>query len=226
MQTQLALTPKRHQTPPKAGSKQNRPIWGQRMNTAIRTFIAIITCALATAPALGDTRDDVLAGVARCGVIHDDRVWLDCVYGAQQPMRARLGLSPCPRIAATAGARPLMSRRHRCHRRRAVSGSAPAQEDRVFSGRMLASTDMDAAPRMTAYRFVKERRLCRAPWRMARNTSRPISESRQGRQLEPPAINLPRRDQRSGVRRLQTCAPMTVRASSSVKPASTSRCWW
>lgn len=44
------------------------------------------------------TRDDVLAGVARCGVIQDDRVWLECVYGAQQPMRARLGLPPAPEM--------------------------------------------------------------------------------------------------------------------------------
>ena len=51
-----------------------------------------------TLPAGADTRDDVLAGVARCGVIHDDRVWLDCVYGAQQPMRARLGLTPAPEL--------------------------------------------------------------------------------------------------------------------------------
>lgn len=28
--------------------------------------------------------------------MHDNRVWLDCVYGAVQPMRAQLGLQPVP----------------------------------------------------------------------------------------------------------------------------------
>ena len=32
----------------------------------------------------------------RCGGIQDDRVWLECVYGAQQPMRSRLALPPAP----------------------------------------------------------------------------------------------------------------------------------
>ena len=43
-----------------------------------------------------DTRDDVVSGIQRCGVIHDNRVWLDCVYGAVQPMRGQLGLQPAP----------------------------------------------------------------------------------------------------------------------------------
>jgi hypothetical protein len=52
---------------------------------------------MAAAPqVLADTRDDVISGIERCGEIHDDRVWLDCVYGANQPMRAKLGLQPAP----------------------------------------------------------------------------------------------------------------------------------
>jgi hypothetical protein len=42
------------------------------------------------------TRDDVLAGMVRCGAIVDDRIWLNCVYGAAQPMRSQLGLLPAP----------------------------------------------------------------------------------------------------------------------------------
>ena len=34
--------------------------------------------------------------MARCDGIADDHAWLDCFYGAAQPMRARLGLSPAP----------------------------------------------------------------------------------------------------------------------------------
>ena len=56
----------------------------------------IVLCAIppiATA-ANANARDDVLAGISRCGGISDDRSWLDCVYGAAQPMRAQLGLLP------------------------------------------------------------------------------------------------------------------------------------
>jgi hypothetical protein len=45
-------------------------------------------------PAVAGPRDDVLYGISRCGGIADDRTWLDCVYGAAQPMRAQLGLPP------------------------------------------------------------------------------------------------------------------------------------
>ena len=47
-------------------------------------------------PVLAGPREDSRAGMARCDQILDDRGWLDCVYGAVQPMRARLGLSPAP----------------------------------------------------------------------------------------------------------------------------------
>lgn len=46
--------------------------------------------------ALASTRDDVLNGIARCGGITDDRTWLNCLYGAAQPMRSQLGLPPAP----------------------------------------------------------------------------------------------------------------------------------
>jgi hypothetical protein len=42
------------------------------------------------------TRDEVMAGAARCAGIADNRIWLDCFYGSAQPMRALLGLSPAP----------------------------------------------------------------------------------------------------------------------------------
>lgn len=65
-----------------------------------RIFVAVLglmvpLLALA-APALAGPRDDVLYGISRCGGISDDRTWLDCVYGAAQPMRAQLGLQPAP----------------------------------------------------------------------------------------------------------------------------------
>jgi hypothetical protein len=51
---------------------------------------------LGAAPARGDARDDVMSGSARCAAIGDNRIWLDCYYGAAQPMRAELGLMAAP----------------------------------------------------------------------------------------------------------------------------------
>lgn len=68
--------------------------WGAGVN--IRLSVLTLVFAAIAAPLKADTRDEVLAGVQRCGVIQDNRTWLDCMYGAQQPMRALLGLPPAP----------------------------------------------------------------------------------------------------------------------------------
>jgi hypothetical protein len=47
-------------------------------------------------PVFAGVREDVLAAMQRCSAIQDDRTWLDCTYGAQQLMRAKLGLAPAP----------------------------------------------------------------------------------------------------------------------------------
>jgi len=46
------------------------------------------------APAQGRPRDDALSGAFRCAAIADSRQWLDCYYGAVQPVRAALGMPP------------------------------------------------------------------------------------------------------------------------------------
>jgi hypothetical protein len=46
--------------------------------------------------ALARPRDNVMAGAYRCSAHVSTRVWLDCYYGAAQPQRAALGLSPAP----------------------------------------------------------------------------------------------------------------------------------
>jgi hypothetical protein len=71
-------------------------IRGRRVN--YRTLIPVVIGGLAAAlpQAHADTRDDVIAAIQRCGVMNDNRVWLDCVYGAIQPMRGQLGLQPAP----------------------------------------------------------------------------------------------------------------------------------
>jgi hypothetical protein len=41
-------------------------------------------------------RDAVRAASQRCDSITDEHTWLDCYYGAAQPVRAELGLPPAP----------------------------------------------------------------------------------------------------------------------------------
>lgn len=41
-------------------------------------------------------REDMTAGISRCASLPDDRTFLNCVYGAAQPLRAQLGLPPAP----------------------------------------------------------------------------------------------------------------------------------
>ena len=61
-----------------------------------RTIIAIGLLLVMSGAAEADTRGDVLSGIARCGAITDDHTWLNCIYGAAQPMRGQLGLPPAP----------------------------------------------------------------------------------------------------------------------------------
>jgi len=57
-------------------------------------FPGPVLMLLAALPAEARPRDDALAGAFRCAVIGDARAWLDCYYGAAQPVRAGLGLAP------------------------------------------------------------------------------------------------------------------------------------
>ena len=47
-------------------------------------------------PAMAGPREDTLAGISLCAGNRDDRTYLDCIYGAVQPLRASLGLPPAP----------------------------------------------------------------------------------------------------------------------------------
>ena len=61
--------------------------------------IASVFCMpmLSASPAAAiGPRDQVIASMFRCAVIGDTRVWLDCFYGAAQPMRVALRLPPVP----------------------------------------------------------------------------------------------------------------------------------
>lgn len=106
----------------------------------------------AAAPVVADTRDDVLAGIQRCGVINDNRTWLDCVYGAQQPMRAQLGLPPAPEFqqrlvpAAQPGiiAPPM----------RSAARPAPRKKAGFFAN-LLGDAQPVAVSKMASYRYEK-----------------------------------------------------------------------
>lgn len=58
--------------------------------------IGAVVAASMVLPASAGTRDDILSRAARCSAISDDHTWLNCYYGAAQPMRAQLGLPPAP----------------------------------------------------------------------------------------------------------------------------------
>jgi hypothetical protein len=59
----------------------------------VLVLLASLLFVLAPASAIGP-RDEVIAGMFRCAAVGDLRIWLDCFYGAAQPMRAALGLAP------------------------------------------------------------------------------------------------------------------------------------
>lgn len=61
-----------------------------------RICVVAIISPLLFQSALADTRDEVWAAMQRCQTFQDDRTWLECTYGAKQPMRAKLGLPPAP----------------------------------------------------------------------------------------------------------------------------------
>lgn len=62
----------------------------------MKLCLTLMGCAVLAGHAVAGTREDVLAAMQRCSVMPDDRTWLDCTYGAQQMMRAKLGLPPAP----------------------------------------------------------------------------------------------------------------------------------
>jgi hypothetical protein len=61
-----------------------------------RFVLLLALLPLAPLAAQADSREDVISGAARCAEIKDNRIWLDCYYGAAQLMRAELGLQPAP----------------------------------------------------------------------------------------------------------------------------------
>ena len=57
---------------------------------------ALLLAFLAVTPAMAGPREDVYSASLRCSAIKDDRSWLECYYGAAQPMRGQLQLPAAP----------------------------------------------------------------------------------------------------------------------------------
>ena len=67
------------------------------MEQSMRFFLRIVlTAGVVLVPicAHARARDDVMSGAFRCAGIGDSSQWLDCYYGAAQPVRAQIGLAP------------------------------------------------------------------------------------------------------------------------------------
>jgi hypothetical protein len=70
------------QKAPQRGNRMRHLCWALVLGVAV----------LAALPAQARPRDDALSGAFRCAVIADSHQWLDCYYGAAQPVRAALGM--------------------------------------------------------------------------------------------------------------------------------------
>ena len=57
---------------------------------------ALLIAVLTVTPALAGPREDVYSSSLRCAAITDDRTWLECYYGAAQPLRGQLQLPAAP----------------------------------------------------------------------------------------------------------------------------------
>lgn len=128
--------------------------------TSRKTIFVLLcgTTLLGAASAHAEPRDDVLTGIERCGVIHDDRTWLDCLYGAEQPMRAHLGLPPAPefqqRLVPTTSVAPVSSVAAPPPPPRVAAQPAPRKKAGFFAT-LLGEAPPVAVSRMKAYRFEK-----------------------------------------------------------------------
>lgn len=99
-----------------------------------------------TLPAAAGTREDVEAASARCAAIRDDRAWLDCYYGAVQPMRAQLGLPPATPGQIALVPKPATASAH---------AAAPAPRQGWFSG--LFGGDSRNRMHLANYAFNRDR---------------------------------------------------------------------
>jgi hypothetical protein len=124
---------------------------GQQVFNARWAILGLVLLCAAPVAAAADPRGDALAGAARCRSIADDRMFLDCVYGAMQPLRAELGLPPAPPaqirlVPPATAAMPVPPAS-------SVSRAAAPRGEGLL-GSMFGSGKVEVSPqRMTDFRF-------------------------------------------------------------------------
>lgn len=104
--------------------------------------LALGLMALALSPAQARPRDEVMSGAYRCAAIGDSRLWLECYYGAAQPVRAALGLKPAPAQQQALVAAPPPS---------PAGASAIAVRDSVMAGAFRCSGLAEDRPWLDCY---------------------------------------------------------------------------
>jgi hypothetical protein len=124
-------------------------------------FLGLLMTGLASVafPATaGPTRDDVMANLQRCAGFTDDRTWLNCYYGAAQPMRAQLGLPSAPDSQVSLIKNTPMPAPQPMTNTASKSGSSLFDRIANFFDTSSSSTDSDfgaGATRLAAYSFSK-----------------------------------------------------------------------
>jgi hypothetical protein len=73
-----------------------------RLEIGLAILVVIGLCTSAHAR----PRDEVMSQAFRCGGISDSHLWLDCIYGSAQPIRAELKLAPVTTHQSTLVASP------------------------------------------------------------------------------------------------------------------------
>ena len=66
------------------------------MRLVVASLVVLSGLSVLPMGALAAPRDDVMGNLTRCSSFTDNRDWLNCFYGAAQPMRSELGLPPAP----------------------------------------------------------------------------------------------------------------------------------
>ena len=125
----------------------------------ILLLAALLGAALlgvSASPAIADPRQDTLAGISRCAGLPDDRTFLDCVYGAAQPLRTELGLPPAPGfqtqlVPPAPGARAAMPPPMAAAPARVASAPPPQKTDGLFGN--LFDNGSEETLRMASYNF-------------------------------------------------------------------------
>jgi hypothetical protein len=108
-------------------------------------LLAIVLTGAMAVPVMAATdpiRDDVMLNLQRCASITDNHIWLNCFYGAAQPMRGQLGLPPAPEAQVSLVKNAPMT--------------PPPMKQESSGGGWLGIGNMTGAMRLSAFTFGKD----------------------------------------------------------------------